>query len=230
MFKVKEFYKSVNQIGRFIHKPVIILRLADINEEYIEMTDEAIIEILKTVGDYWLLIKGSDNVAPQEHLGIEKLIKRIKEECNLYVMLYADALKETHHLTGIIDYLELFIKEPTQDNLYKIPSLHGRIGDCIVYLNCRRDDEIGSVLNLDYPNELGLLFALPDEKVSYVARAMDITRIGFQLPSSRWSTTIRAYTVFKDGGYFPEKMNSLIKRLMGKAVENFSYSRRENYM
>lgn len=228
MFKVNEFYKSVNQIGRFIHKPVIILRLADINEQYIEMSDDEIIEILKTVGDFWVLIKGSDHVAPQEHLGIENLIKRIKQECNLFVMLYADALKETHHLTGVVDYLELFIKEPTQENLYKIPSLHGKIGDCIIYLNCRRNDEIGSVLNLDYPVELGLLFALPDEKVSYVARAMDITRIGFQLPSSRWSTTIRAYTVFKDGGYFPERMTSLIKRLIGSATENFVYDRRND--
>ncbi len=228
MIRVKEFYKSVNHIGRWLHKPLYILRLSNL-EEHKEMTVDEIINILnENKGDYWLLIKGSKYFSPSELPEINELVSRIKNECNIFIMLFQDALKPTKHIIGI-DYLELYLKDVTQENLNTIPALHNRIGDTIIYLNSRQHKEILEIVNLHYPLELGLLYALPYEDVTYVTRAVDLTRIAYYLPSSRWSTTVRAYTIFKDGGYFPETLKSLISKIMGKSGnENKSFKRKES--
>lgn len=228
MIRVKEFYKSVNHIGRWLHKPLYILRLSNL-EEHKEMTVDEIINILnENKGDYWLLIKGSKYFSPSELPEINELVSRIKNECNIFIMLFQDALKPTKHIIGI-DYLELYLKSVTQENLNNIPALHNRIGDTIIYLNSRQYKDIIDIVNLNYPSELGLLYALPYEDVTYVTRAVDLTRIAYYLPSSRWSTTVRAYTIFKDGGYFPETLKSLISKIMGKSDnENKSFKRKES--
>lgn len=230
MIRVKEFYKSVNHIGRWLHKPLYILRLSNL-EEHKEMTIDEIVNIInENKGDYWLLIKGSKYFAPSECAELQEIIDRVKKECNIFVMVYQNALKPTKHLNNI-DYLELFLKDVTQENLNKIPELHNRIGDTIIYLNSRQHKDILDIVNLNYPVELGLLYALPYENVTYVTRAVDLTRIAYYLPSSRWSTTVRAYTIFKDGGYFPETLKSLISKLMGSSsAENKSFKRKESLL
>lgn len=127
--KVKEFYKTVNQIGRWIHKPIYILRLsAPDREDAIEMTIDEVVNIInEKVGDFWVMIKGSKDYAPSDLPEINELIKAIKEKCGNFVLLYQDAMKSTKHIEGY-DYLELFIRELTQENLDKIPELHNKVG------------------------------------------------------------------------------------------------------
>lgn len=224
--KVKEFYKTVNQIGRWIHKPIYILRLSSPDrEDAIEMTIDEVVNIInEKVGDFWVMIKGSKDYAPSDLPEINDLIKAIKEKCGNFVLLYQDAMKYTKHIEGY-DYLELFIREPTQENLDKIPDLHNKIGDTIIYLGTRKNDELISVFNLNYPIELGLLLALPDENVGYINRAIDMNRIGYLLPSSRWQMTVRMYTIMKDGGYFPEVRSSFINMLTGFDKYNKDYEK-----
>lgn len=230
MIRVKEFYKTVNGFGRWLHKPLYILRLSNL-EEHSEMSIDEIVNIInENKGDYWLLIKGSKYFAPSECPELQELIDRVKTECNVFVLLFQDALKPTKHLNNI-DYLELFLKDVTQDNLNKIPALHNKICDTIIYLNTRKHTDIMNIVNLDYPNELGLLFAVGSEDVTYVTRAIDMIRIAYYLPSSRWSTLVRAYTILKDGGYFPETLRSLISKIMGNGLEeNKSFKRKESLL
>lgn len=229
--KVKEFYKTVNQIGRWIHKPIYILRLSSPDrEDAIEMTIDEIVNIInEKVGDFWVMIKGSKYYAPSDLPEINDLIKAIKEKCGNFILLYQDAMKSTKHIEGY-DYLELFLREPTQENINKAATLHNKVGDTVIYLNTRHKDEVINITNYDYPNELGLLYALPLEDTSYINRAIDMNRIAFLLPSSRWQTTVRMYTIMKDGGYFPEFRNKFISFLTGNDPENLNYVRKESIL
>lgn len=227
--KVKEFYKTVNQIGRWIHKPMYILRLsAPDRDDAVEMTIEDVIDALQAdQGDFWVMIKGSKDYAPSDLPEINELIKAIREQTSLFVLLYQDALKSTKHIEGH-NYLELFLRDTTQENLDKIPSLHNHIGDTLIYLNTREEEGLVKVFNLNYPKELGLLCALPDENTNYINRALDMNRIGFMLPSSRWQVTVRMYTIMKDGRYFPEVRSKLISFFVGEDKSNKSYKRKRS--
>lgn len=239
-FLIKEFYKSCNTYGGVLHKPMVILRFQcedeDVGKYTQEMTISEIVDKLRENQGYWVLMKKDIKHPLQNVPHITELMAAIIQEIPssfIYALCSADV--STNEISKYCGRIELELTDITQEHIDKVAALHEQVDGTIVYLNTREEDEIKALTSLNYPEQLGDLYALGGEQtqkgsdVGYLAKAMDLYRIGYMLPNSRWSMTIRAHTVFRAGGYFTEKLKPLIVAMTTKDFKGkYNYKERES--